>query len=222
MVRFDNLSYSYTDKQIRGLKDINLTVNRGNFVFICAPTAEYKTTFLKLVYGEFLPTSGRIEIFDYELPKDRKYVSKIRKKIGYAMHPFNFFDDLTVRENLMIPLLIRGSKKSTKEINKTIDEELQKITDLNPLDFVRNLSSGEKQVLNILRALIVEPLLILLDDPFKYLQKEEVDRWMKIFFDKSRAGITIIATTSNVEIPQRYQIKSYFLKNGRLLEQDDK
>lgn len=213
MVRFNDLTYFYPGKTI-GLKNINLTIEKGSFVFVCGSSSEFKTTFLNLIYGEILPSSGILQVFEYKLPDDRKRIPEIRSKIGYAFHPFRFFEELTVRENLMIPLLIRGKKD--KDANRLIDEYLHEMTDLNPLTLVRTLSSSEKQKLNLVRAFIIEPLLLLADEPFKYLHKDDVQVWIKVFQNKVNAGMTIIATASNINIPLKAGIRFYELKNGKL------
>jgi cell division transport system ATP-binding protein len=221
MIRFENLSYSYPNKT-GGLRDINLTIEKGSFVCIYAPSAEFKTTLLNLIYGEVLPSSGKLYVLDYTFPEDRKKISRLRKKIGYAFHPFCFFNDLTVRKNLIVNLLIKQTERHLKHIESIVDETIQSLTKLNPLELVKNLSYSEKQILNIVRALIGDPLVLLLDDPFKHLDKEEIEKWMKLFVEKSRSGITVVATVSNPAIPQLYGIKAFFMKKGRLLEKDEK
>ncbi len=220
MVRFDNLTYSYPGKT-GGLKNINLLVEKGSCVFICGSAAVYKTTILNLIYGQIFPSSGEIKIFDYVLPRDKKKLHKIRAKIGYAFHPLLFFENQTVRENLLIPILIRG-KKNKNEINRTIDEYIGEMTDLNPLSLVKTLSSSEKQKLNLLRAFIVDPVLLLADEPFKYLHKDDIEKWVRIFQDKTNSGMTIIATSANTSVLEKYNIKFYILENGIINACDEK
>jgi ABC-type ATPase involved in cell division len=220
MVRFDELTYSYYGKS-GGLKSINITIDKGSFVFICGSASEYKTTFLNLIYGEILPTSGHLHILDYVLPNDKNKLYEIREKIGYAFHPFKFFEELTVRENLLIPLLIRG-KRDKNEMNRLVDVYLHELTDLNPLSLVKTLSSSEKQKLNLLRALVIDPLILLVDEPFKYLHKDDMDKWIKVFQTKSNSGMTIIATSSSQSVLEKYGVKFYILKNGKLHIENEK
>ncbi len=221
MIRFENLSYSYPNKT-GGLREINLTIEKGSFICIYAPSAEFKTTLLNLIYGEVFPGSGKLYVLDYTFPDDRKKVSRLRKKIGYAFHPFCFFDDLTVRQNLLVSLLIKQKERTLKHIEAIVDETIHTFTKFNPLELVKNLSFSEKQILNIVRALTGDPLILLLDDPFKHLDKEEIDKWMKIFIEKALSGITVVATVSNLSVPQNYGIKTFFMKKGRLLEENEK
>lgn len=220
MVRFDDLTYSYPGKT-SGLKNINLSIEKGSCVFICGSASEYKTTILNLIYGQIFPSSGEIKIFDYVLPEDKKKLHQIRAKIGYAFHPLQFFENLTVKENLLIPLLIRG-KKNKQDINKVVDECIEEMTDLNPLSLVKTLSSSEKQELNLLRAFVVNPILLLADEPFRYLHKDDMERWIKIFQNKANSGMTIIATSANTNIPEKFGIKFYILKDGKLNTGDEK
>lgn len=220
MVRFENLSYSYPN-QYFGLKELTLSIEKGEFVFIHASTAEYKTTFLNLIYGETFASSGKLWILDYVLPDDKKKVSQIRQHIGYAFHPFNFFDNLTVKDNLLVTLYIRNNKKMKEELKHYVDEFIKKYSQLNPVVLAKNLSSGEKQHLNLMRALIFNPLILLADDPFKFFQKKDIEHWMKILNEKNSQGLTIIATTSNISIAESYNKKAYFLKNGRIYDKND-
>ncbi|MCX7769830.1 MAG: ATP-binding cassette domain-containing protein [Proteobacteria bacterium] len=217
MVRFDDLTYVYPGKT-NGLKNINLNIEKGSFVFICGSTSEYKTTFLNLIYGELLPTSGKLQILDYTLPDDRKKLFQIRAKVGYAFHPLSFFEELTVRENLLIPLYIRNKR----DLSKSIDDYIHDMTELNPLSLVKTLSSSEKQKLNLLRAFIIEPLIVLADEPFKYLHKEDTEKWIRFFQNKANSGVTVISTAISHNIPEKFGIKFYTIKNGRLLEENEK
>lgn len=215
MVRFENVSYNPPYRS-SGLKDINLQINKGEFVFITAQTAEYKTTLLNLIYGKVLPTTGKIGVLGYCLPDNRKEIPLIRKDIGYIFHSFLFFDNLTVRENLYITLKVKSYHKNIN-IEEKIENMLKKIhTHLKPDTQVSRLSSGEKQTLNFFRALITDPLIILADDPFKHFHKSETDKFLSLLEEEQRKGVTIIVTTGNPSIPESLNKTYYTLKGGRI------
>lgn len=213
MVRFENVSYTPPFRS-SGLKDINLQINKGELVFITAQTAEYKTTFLNLLYGKVLPTNGKIYIHGYCLPDDKKKIPQLRKDVGYIFHSFLFFDNLTVWENLYITLKVKTYHKNIN-IEEKIEEMLNKIhTHLKPDKPVSRLSSGERQTLNFVRALITEPLIILADDPFKHFHKNETDKFLSLLEEEQRKGVTIIVTTGNISIPESFNKTYYTLKGG--------
>lgn len=214
MLSFENVSYSYPARS-GGLKDINVHIKKGDFIFLVAPTAEYKTTFLNLIYGVVMPGSGRLNIFDFSLPEDKKKVPLIRKNIGYIFHQFHLFDNLTVRENLLIPLCVKSPQKRD-DFGAVVEKALGKYSALKPDALVSRLSSGEKQTLNFVRALITEPPLLIADDPFKSFQKPDIEAFMEVLEEHNRRGMTVIVAASSSAAPVEFKKTYYLLKNGRL------
>ncbi len=219
MVRFENVSFSHPPRT-SGLKDINITINKGEFVCISASTAEYKTTFLNLIYGRLLPINGKLHVFDYVLPDDKRKISEIRKQIGYVFHDQLFFENLTVKENLKLAFLIKSNNKKNINIEEKIDKLLKENHFLKHDVVVSCLSTGEKQLLNILRAVVSEPLIILADEPFKHLHRDEIECTMNLFEEEQRKGVTIIMTTGVAATQESSSIKHYSLKGGRLYKND--
>lgn len=219
MVRFENVSFHYPNHT--GLKNVNISIEKGQFVFFVAPTAHYKSTLLNLIYGLVQPLEGNIYVLDYVLPKDRKRISKLRRHIGFIFQNFLFFDQLTVRENLLIPLLIKEREKR-EDFEKIVDDCLFRYKFLKADTKVKKLSSGEKQLLNVLRAIITKPQLILADEPLRHLPKEEVDLILSILDDEHKKGVTIIATASSPHIPESFNKEYYLIKAGKIVEHEVK
>lgn len=219
MVRFENVFFNHPSRT-SGLKDISLTINKGDFVCIAAQTAEYKTTLLNLIYGTLLPVNGKLHVLEYVLPDDRKKIPEIRKQTGYVFHNFLFFENLTVRENLLLTLLIKSDKRKILNIEEKLEKLFKDYHFLKQDAIVANLSSGEKQLLNILRAIVFEPLIILADDPLKHLHKYEADLIMNLFEEEHRKGVTIIMTSGVTNMPESTNISYYTLKGGKLYKND--
>jgi cell division transport system ATP-binding protein len=214
MLTFDNVSYSYPSKP-GGLRDLNIHIKKGDFIFVAASTAEYKTTFLNLIYGRVFPSSGKLNIFEFTLPDDKKKVPVIRKNIGYMFHQLYLFDNLTVRENLLIPMGIKSRQKKG-DFESIVKNAIEKYPGLRPDTIVSELSSGEKQILNFIRALITDPPLFIADDPFKSIPKPDMDRFMETLEDNNRKGMTILISASSSAIPVEFNKPYFMLKNGRL------
>ncbi len=217
MVRFENVSFSHPTRT-SGLKDISLSIEKGDFVFITAPVAEYKTTLLNLIYGSIFPGSGRLHVLEYILPDDRKKVCQMRKQIGFIFHDFHFFDHLTVRENLLVTLLVKSREDGLNYMTERVDKLLMEHHFLKHDMPVSRLSSGEKQLLNVLRAVACSPLIILADEPFKNLSRDETDKIMAILEEENRRGITIIATCGSPSIPKTYNKEYLILKGGKIIQ----
>lgn len=214
MLRFENVSYSYPSKS-GGLRELNIHIDKGDFRFVVAATAEYKTTFLNLIYGSVMPSSGKLNIFDFSLPDDKKKVPVIRKNIGYVFHHLNLFESLTVRENLLIPLCIKSGRKKD-DFESIIEKALEKYHGLNSDCIVSELSSGEKHALNFIRALITEPAFLIADDPFKALQKSGIENLMGILEENNRRGMTILIAASSNAVAAEFKKPYFLLKNGRI------
>lgn len=218
MLIFDNVSYCYHSKA-SGLKNITLTINKGDFVFITGPSSQYKTTLLNLIYGKILPMEGTIQIFDMSLPHDKKKIPLLRKRIGYIFSPPLFFDKLTVEENLKIALLIKSEIKSKDLLEEKINHVLSFFPNIKKDTEVYKLSASDRERLNILRGIVSKPSLLLADDPFKHFASEEIREIMDIFSEENNSGTTIIIATSNKEIPEHYKKRTVEIKGGRILNE---
>lgn len=215
MVRFEDVSFCHPSRTT-GLKNINLKIDKGDFVIINGSTAEYKTTLLNLVYGCVIPKSGRIYVLDYTLPDNKGKIPEIRTHIGYIFHKLIFFENLTVKENLLVTLLVKSKDRDKRDVEEKVDNILRETHFLKPDTIVERLSSGEKQFLNVIRAIISEPLIILADEPLKHLNKEAMTIITKLLEEEHRKGVTIILTTNNLDIFSGNDKKLYTLKGGTL------
>ncbi len=218
MLRFDKVSYCYQSKA-SGLKDISLSVDKGEFIFLTASSAQYKTTFLNLIYGIILPQQGTLHIMDFNLPEDRKKIPKIRKKIGYIFSPPVFFENLTVEENLKIALIVKTNTVDNQYAEDKIKKLLLFFPELKRDLEVFKLSATAKEKLNILRAMVSSPHLILADEPFKNFSNEEIMQAMDIFLEENNRGVTIIIASSNRELPAKFNKKTFEIKGGKIISE---
>lgn len=217
MLVFNNVSYCYSSKS-SGLKNISFSVEKGDLVFITGSSSHYKTTLLNLIYGRILPQEGEIKVLDITLPKERKKIPTLRKKIGYIFSPSIFFENLTVFDNLKIALLIKDFKHKGLEEDR-IKEMLSFFPEIKKDTEVFRLSASLKEKLNILRAIASRPPIILADEPFKHFVKDEIRDVMDILLEENKNGTTIVIATSNKEMALSYNKRVIEIKNGRIVDE---
>lgn len=201
------------------LKDINLTINEGEFVSIMGPSGSGKSTLLYLMGSLDKPTSGRIRVKGKELAVMRDQDASIlrRRTLGFVFQFYNLIPNLDVEENIMLPVLLDG--KRLKAYRPRLDEILETVglTDRRQ-HTPRELSGGEQQRVAIARALINEPDLILADEPIGNLDTKTgmgiMDLLKKI---NQEQGKTIVQVTHSLE-SAAYSQRIINLRDGKVCE----
>lgn len=193
MIKFENVSKSFGP--ISALKDINFEVKDGEFVFLVGPSGAGKTTILKLILREYLPTSGKIKFDKTDITNlPNKDVPSIRQQMGVVFQDFKVLPERTVAENVEVALAVVGVEREDWE--KRIKHVL-KLVGLNKRAnlFPSQLSGGELQRVSLARALVVNPKLILADEPTGNLDWDTASEIMKLMESINKEGKTIIMAT---------------------------
>ena len=179
MIKVKNLSISYQQNHYI-LENINLNIKKGSFNVFIGETGVGKTTLLKIISGLIKPNKGEIIIGDQNLSKlSQPYLSIFRRGIGLILEEFPLLEDYTIYENLSLPLKI--SNFSKKNIIKKINYFLELFNMTSKMNrFPKQLSQGENQKIRIIRAIINNPFLLVADEPFSNIDKEESIRIIKI------------------------------------------
>ena len=201
MIEFKNVSKSYGS--IKALADISFKVANGEFVFITGPSGAGKTTLLKLILREILPDSGQI-VFDGAdiVGLSQEEVPHLRQKIGVVFQDFKVLPERTVRENVEVPLAVVGV--NPEEWEARVDQVLKLVgLDKRTELFPSQLSGGELQRVSLARALVVNPKLILADEPTGNLDSETADGVMDLFEKINKEGKTVIMATHNERIIEK-------------------
>ncbi len=215
MVEFKNISFSYSKDS--GVYDIDLKVDDNEFCFLVGPTGSGKSSLLKMIYFDILPSEGEIDVLGYNSKKTKKNsIHKLRKKIGVIFQDYKLLKQRTVYENIALPLHINGVGR--KKIKDNVEEALE-LTDL--LDYQDKypdqLSGGEQQRVCIARAIVKNPELILADEPTGNLDPAAAHKILKILEQINKEGTTIIMATHNYKLISDRDYRIIELKAGSLV-----
>ncbi len=221
MIVLEHVSKTYPGN-VQALKDINLNIKKGEFVFVVGPSGSGKTTLFKLLFKELDPTSGSIYINKKNLKKLRhKNVPKFRRGIGVVFQDFRLLKDRNVYENIAFAQQVVGvpNRKIRKNVMTML--ELVGLSDKvksNPSE----LSGGEQQRVALARALINNPPLLLADEPTGNL--DPVNSWeiMKLLDAINKRGTTVVVVTHNKEIVERMQKRVVTLHEGSIVSDERK
>ena len=201
------------------LKDINLTITKGEFITIMGPSGSGKSTLLYLIGGLDKPTSGKIIINgkDIAILSDIEQSVMRRREVGFVFQFYNLVPNLTVEDNIMLPILLDG--KQIKNYRNKLDEilDIVELTDRKS-HTPRELSGGQQQRVAIARALINEPDIILADEPTGNLDSKTSEEVMKLLqrINKEK-GKTILQVSHSLETA-KYSNRIINVKDGRVWE----
>jgi putative ABC transport system ATP-binding protein len=196
-------AYQIDDLEVPVLKDINLTIEAGQFVALCGPSGSGKTTFLNIISGIDKPTTGKILVFDQDLAEQNEDVlADFRcNQVGFVFQSYNLVSTLTVAENIAFPM--EWKRQPTKEIEKRVQELLEKLgVTHRATHFPAQLSGGEQQRVAFARALANNPPLLLADEPTGNLDTKNGQKIIEILQNLKKEGKTIIASTHDAQIIQ--------------------
>lgn len=216
MIKFENVCKTY-DKQNYVLRDFNLTIDDGEFVFLMGPSGAGKTTLTKLLLREERVTSGKLFVDNYRLDKipERK-VPFLRRNMGFVFQDFRLFENKTVFENVAFAMEILG--EPTSEIKKKVPIALG-IVGLSGKENVMptKLSGGEKQRLCVARAIVNNPGVIIADEPTGNLDSALARDIMDLLVKISSFGKTVIVVTHAKELAELYNERTIVIQKGVLV-----
>jgi len=202
------------------LSDVNIQVSRSEFVYLVGKTGTGKSSLLKTLYGELPLKNGKAMVAGFDL-KDLtwKTVPFLRRNIGIVFQDFQLLTDRNVHDNLKFVLKATGWKND-KEIEDKIDEVLGKVgLKTKGFKYPYELSGGEQQRVDIARALLNSPRLILADEPTGNLDPETTDEIMNLLFQISKElGTAIVMATHDYMVINKYPARMIRTEGGRVLD----
>ena len=199
MIVMENVSKEYKNG-VHALRDINLAIDDGEFVYIIGPTGSGKSTLIKLLDGEEIPNSGTVMVENINVGKlKHSRVPVYRRNIGVVFQDYRLLPRLTIFENIAFALEVIGMKKV--DIRRRVREVLELVSlEDKAKAFPNELSGGQQQRVAIARAIVNSPEIILADEPTGALDQETGREVMEIFSKLNQQGKTIIIVTHDPNI----------------------
>ena len=216
MIVFNNVTKVYPDGT-RALKNINLEIKDGEFVFIVGASGAGKTTLTKLLLCEEKPSGGRIIIDRFNLSRMSRFrIPRLRRKIGIVFQDFRLLPNMTVFENIAFAMHVVG--ESRKVIRKRVSNFLRLVGledkgDNKPAQ----LSGGEQQRVALARALVNNPNLVIADEPTANVDPYMAIEILELLLKVNKLGKTVIVITHNVNLVNYYKKRVITLKDGQVV-----
>ncbi len=205
--------------KLKVLDDISETIQQGEVVSIIGPSGSGKSTFLRCLNLLEVPTSGQVIFDGVNLTDKGTDINLHRQKMGMVFQQFNVFPHLSVKDNITLaPVFLK--KKTKAEAGALADELLARVgmTD-KAKEHPKKLSGGQKQRLAIVRALAMEPEVMLFDEPTSALDPEMVGEVLSVIKDLVKGGMTLIIVTHEMGFAREVSTRVLFMDEGRIQEQ---
>ena len=216
MINVENLSKNFGNLKV--LKNISTTINKGEIISIIGPSGSGKSTFLRCINKLEEPTEGHIYIDGMDLMDKNTDINKIRERVGMVFQHFNLFPNMTVLENLTLsPIMVK--KESKEEAEKYASYLLEKVgLSDKASSYPTQLSGGQKQRIAIARALAMKPEVILFDEPTSALDPEMIKEVLDVMRDLAKEGMTMLIVTHEMGFARNVRNRILFMDNGEIIE----
>ena len=218
LIRVVDVVKEYNKGEVKALNGCSLTVNRGEVVAIVGSSGSGKSTMLRCLNMLEVPTSGYIYFDGVDLADKNVDINLHRRKMGMVFQHFNLFPHKTVMQNIMLaPVHL---KLKTKAEARAKGEELLKRIGLleKANEYPNMLSGGQKQRIAIVRALAMEPEVMLFDEPTSALDPEMVNEVLDLMRDLAKAGMTMVVVTHEMGFAREVADRVIFMDGGQILE----
>ncbi len=213
MIEFRNASVVYPGN-IQALRDVNLRIEQGEFVFIVGPTGTGKSTLLRLIHREELATSGKVTVTGRDVAKMRgSAIARLRRNTGVVFQDFSLLPQKTAAENVAFALFVTGAPR--KEIRNRVAEALDMVGLSDRANaYPHQLSGGEQQRVSIARAIVNNPSILLADEPTGNLDPNTSWDITQLLSRINLRGTTVIVASHDQHIVDRMQTRVVAIENG--------
>ena len=219
MIRMDGVHKWYG--QFHVLKNINLTVKKGERIVVCGPSGSGKSTMIRCINRLEEHQKGQIVVDSIELTHDLKNIEQVRREVGMVFQHFNLFPHLTVLENLTLaPIWVRKMPKA--EAEKVARKYLERVRIPEQADkYPGQLSGGQQQRVAIARSLCMNPKIMLFDEPTSALDPEMIKEVLEVMIELARSGMTMICVTHEMGFARTVANRVIFMDRGEIIEENE-
>jgi cell division transport system ATP-binding protein len=216
MIRFANVYKEYPRTGM-ALSDASFAVGRGEFAFLTGASGSGKSTILKLIYMDELPTRGAVWVGGTKAPGvRRKAIAQLRRKLGVVFQDFRLLEDRTVEANVAFALEVVGTSRD--KIGSRVSRLLTRVgLASKATNFPRELSGGEQQRVAIARALVNDPFVLIADEPTGNLDDRATRGVFQLLKDINASGTAVIMATHNLELVKRNEYRVLEVTRGQLV-----
>ncbi len=220
MIEFVNVSKKY-DNGTNALKNVNLKINKGDFVFIVGSSGAGKSTFLKLIMKEEEQSEGEIIVNDKKLSTlKRKEIPFLRRTMGIVFQDFRLIDKMTVFDNVAFAMRVIGSRE--RDVRKRVPYILGLVgLEKKARSYPSELSGGEQQRVGLARALVNNPSMIIADEPTGNIDPELSYEIVELLSEINKCGTTILMVTHEHDLVEKFKKRVIEIKDGRILSDDN-
>lgn len=221
MVEFINLSKQYPNGT-KALENINLKINKGEFIFIVGPSGSGKSTLIKHILKEEEPTKGKVLINGHSLSSlTRKQIPYFRRHLGMVFQDFRLLPNKTVYENIAFAMQV--TEAQPKDIRRQVPTSLALVgLSKKATHFPSELSGGEQQRVAVARALVNNPFLLIADEPTGNLDPENSAEIMKLLSEVNCRGTTVVVATHAKSIVDAMKKRVVAIDNGIIVRDEKK
>ena len=216
LIEFRGVHKTY-DTGIKALKDINIRIDKGEFVFIVGASGAGKSTFLKLIMREEVASAGEVIVNDFKLSKlRRKEIPYLRRTMGIVFQDFRLINNMTVFDNVAFAMRVVGASK--RDIRRRVPYILGLVGLQNKArSYPIELSGGEQQRVGLARALVNNPSLIIADEPTGNIDPDMSYEIMELLIEINRRGTTVLVVTHEHDLVQAFNRRVIEIQDGRVV-----
>lgn len=222
MITLTGISKAYSAGGQIILENVNLKINRGDFLYVVGDSGAGKTTLLKMLYGEEKPNRGAIEFNGQDITKmDAFKLQNLRRKMGVIFQDLRLIDELTSYDNVALALESVKVETGVQNMKRAIQDALMVVgATAFAHKKVKTLSGGERQRVAAARAVVRQPEILIADEPTGGLDRDQTWNLMDLFQKLNLRGTTVLIATHDREIVRRVRRRSCVLKSGKLMVED--
>lgn len=221
LIKVENLKKHYNGGKVKALDGVNCHINQGEVVVIIGPSGSGKSTLLRSLNLLEIPTSGKILLDDVDITNPKNNINLHRQKMGMVFQHFNLFDNMNVLKNMTIAPM-KLLKKSKEEATEKAMELLERVGLADRANaYPSQLSGGQKQRVAIVRALCMEPEVLLFDEPTSALDPEMVGEVLDVMKSLAKDGMTMVVVTHEIGFAKEVATDVVFIDDGVIKEKNN-